>query len=171
MSIVLERQASSKPPRLDLPFLPDTAELTPTPRGWVYCDSGRVYRLDGGTGRGGACRGLLECYIASRYAVRWADWSLPLERAEIAALLAQGDAELEVQVRKDILILRLGVNALKIRTEIDSIDCEPDLPRPWGLGPRDEADLVISGLDRGGRDAVRRFARKLGGRVREELRR
>jgi hypothetical protein len=149
----------------DLPFLPDTASLVPAGGGWVYSDGGRTYRLEGGEGPGAACRGLLEAWCSGRYACRWADWSIALERAEVARLLAQDDAELETSIRQDIFRLRLAIITLRIRVEIDAIDCEPDLPEPWGVEARDEADLLIVGLAPQHRRTIARAVRKLGGRA------
>jgi hypothetical protein len=143
-SCVAERNGSAA-----FPFIPDTATFTMTPGGWSYTDSGRIYRFDSdGRGPGATCRGLLEAWLpCGRYAVRWADWSLALEREELAALLAGDDAELKAAVRRDLFCLRMAIVLLRTRVNVH------------------DDEVLIRNLDREAMRTITRVARRLSATV------
>jgi hypothetical protein len=99
---------------LKFPFVPEEAEFKPTTGGWAYSREGRFYKLGLEQSPGAAVRGLLEVWMGRLYAVRWADWSLAIERHELAKLLAEGDEGLEREIRRDLQALRMAVTFAKI---------------------------------------------------------
>jgi hypothetical protein len=149
--------------------------LIPLPRGWATeAKSGYLkltidYQLVTTSG----ILGLLEAWArGGRYHAACGDWSLAASRADFARALAQGDAELERQVRQNLFHFVMSIRFLAIDIELlDGLEDEAAARYPRlhalisGDGDEEAVDLLVRGLHPEHRRQVARHARRLGGRV------